>query len=77
MGRAKETMGSWNPGKGAWGKGGKGAYGLEHDWSVGCSGYAYGFEDVTLFPLAELQTPNPRKSFKHQPTRASPERVES
>ncbi len=70
-GKGKGNKGSWNPGKGAWGKGGKGAYGLEDDWSEGYSGYAYGFEDVTLLSLAEWQTPNPKKTFKHQPTRAS------
>ena len=58
-GKGKGNKGSWNPGKGAWGKGGKGAYGLEDDWSEGYSGYAYGFEEITLLPLAEWRTPIP------------------
>ena len=66
-GKGKGNKGSWNPGKGAWGKGGKGAYSLEDDWSEGYSGYAYGYEDITLLSLAtstEWRSPDPRKTFK-------------
>ena len=53
--KGKGNKGSWSSGKGAWGKGGKGAYGLEDDWSEGYSGYAYGYEDTTLPPLHRKQ----------------------
>ena len=66
-GKGKGNKGSWNPGKGAWGKGGKGAYGLEDDWSEGYSGYAYGHEDMPLFSLAGWQTPDTRKPSTNQP----------
>ena len=46
-GKAKGTKCSWNPGKGAWGKGAEGAYSVEDDWSAGYSGY--NFEDIPLF----------------------------
>ncbi len=80
-GKGKGNKGSWNLGKGAWGKGGKGAYGLEDDWSEGYSGYAYGFygdiEALSLSQAAikEWQTPSPRTTLK--PTRTSIRSVES
>ena len=40
-------MGLWGGGKGTWGKGGKGSYAMEDEWSYGLSGYSY--EDVPLF----------------------------
>ena len=52
-GKGKGNKGAWSPGKGALGKGGKGAYGLEDDLSEGFSGYAYGYEDTTLLSLAQ------------------------
>ena len=51
-GKGKGPKGSWNPGKGAWGKGGKGAYGLEDDWSEGYCGYNFSYEDTALLSLA-------------------------
>ena len=40
-------------GKGAWGKGGKGAYSVEDDWSSGVNGYNFGpypgHEDIHMF----------------------------
>ena len=79
--KGKGNLGSRNPGKGAWGKGGKGAYGLEDDWSEGYSGYAYGFEDVTLLSLAKeamkgMADPKPQEDIQNdQPV--SPERGKS
>ena len=52
-GKGKGPKGSWNPSKGAWGKGRKGAYGLDDDWSKGYSGYNFGYEDTALFSLAQ------------------------
>ena len=76
-GKGKGNKGAWSPGKGAWGKGGKGAYGLEDDWSEGFSGYTYGYYgDIEALSLSqEWQTPTPRKTFKPSPT--SPERGQS
>ena len=63
--------------KGAWGKGGKGAYGLKDDWSEGFSGYSYGYYgDIEALSLSqEWKAPNPRKTFK--PTPASLRCVDS
>ena len=57
-------MGSGYPGKG-----GKGAYGLENDWSGGYSGYNFSYEDTALFALAQRaastwQVPAPKKTSK-------------
>ena len=47
---------------------GKGAYGLEDDWSEGFSGYSYGYYgDIEALSL-EWTAPNPRKTFKPTPT---------
>lgn len=48
-GKGKGKKGSW---KGAWGKGGKGAYSVEDDWSVGYSSYSF---DTPLFLNTQAQ----------------------
>ena len=40
-GATRFHKGSSTPSKGGWGKGGKGANGLEDDWSEGYSGYKF------------------------------------
>ena len=56
-GKGKGPKGSWNPGKGAWGKG---AYGLSTEWGEDNSGYEYGNEDYALFSMLE--------NCAHEPT---------
>ena len=72
-GQTSFQKGAWTPIKGGWGKGGKGAYGLEDDWSEGYSGYAfpqgYIVEDTALFQFAreaqnEWHFLNPKKTCK-------------
>ena len=78
-GKGKGNKGAWSPGKGAWGKGGKGAYGLDDDWSEGFSGYSYGFHgDIEALSLSqEWETPHPRKTFQPEvkPGRVPPGRA--
>jgi hypothetical protein len=66
MGKGRGIKGSWTPGKGAWGKGGKGIYGFEDDWSEGYGGYAFGpYGDIEALSLSqEWQTPSPKNTFK-------------
>ena len=71
-GKAKGNKGYWNPGKGAWGKGEKGAYNLMDDYSQGWSGYS--FEDHTLLSLQQESrtsgTPQAPRRPSDSPARA-------
>ena len=70
--------GSWNPGKGSWGKGGKGAYGLEDDWSG--QGYRqHGQEDTFIFWMGEeanpWTTPKGRKTCTEKPVKKGSDQI--
>ena len=71
QGNSPIPEGILDPSKGGWGKGGKGAFGLEDDWSEGLSGYnwqqGYSADATALFQLAReaqsgWQFPNPKKT---------------
>ena len=70
-GKGKGNKGAWGPGKGSYGKGGKGVYGFEDEWSEGVSGCQFGQSDTPLWytdlageAASEWKTPAPRKTCK-------------
>ena len=48
-GKGKGNKWTWGPAKGSYGKGGKGVYGFEDEWSEGFSGYQFGQADTPLW----------------------------
>ena len=76
-GKGKGNKGMWGPAKGSYGKGGKGIYGFEDDWTEGGSGYQFGHGDTPLWytdlaaeAVSEWKTRAPRNTFK--PTQPAP-----
>lgn len=65
--------GSWNPEKGSWGKGGKGANGLEDEWS-GQGYWQNGQESTLIFWMGEETSPRKTPKRKEDLHMGSPPR---